>query len=141
MGGGRRWAGERAVQSDKRAFPRGLKALSINGTYRRGDPGLKSWDTSRAVSKQVQTAKPRPFKGSTNCEAAPFQSFFPPIVERENILDKCKLYLYPGRGRFDGADGCCVGWARILGGRGRVFPTWRARRPIAIPSSTGAYHG
>jgi hypothetical protein len=29
------------------------KALSIHSTYRRGDPGLKSWATSRALSKQL----------------------------------------------------------------------------------------
>src|ERR1039458_5047005 len=47
------------VQFDKRAFPRGLKPPSIHGAYRRGDPGLKSWATSRALSKQMQTA-PQP---------------------------------------------------------------------------------
>src|ERR1039458_1140745 len=38
------------------SLPSGAKALSIRGTYRRGDPGLKSWATSRALSKQMQTA-------------------------------------------------------------------------------------
>src|ERR1017187_6610894 len=44
------------VQFEKQAFPRGAKARSIHGTYRRGDPGLKSWATSRALSRRVQTA-------------------------------------------------------------------------------------
>src|ERR1039458_461658 len=46
--------------------PAGAKALSIHGTYRRGDPGLKSWATSRALSRQMQTGKPRPFKADAN---------------------------------------------------------------------------
>src|ERR1039458_7176835 len=33
----------------------GAKAPSFHGTYRHGDPGLKSWATSRALSKQLQS--------------------------------------------------------------------------------------
>ena len=33
----------------------GAKAPSFHGTYRREDPGLKSWATSRALSKQLQS--------------------------------------------------------------------------------------
>src|ERR1039458_2771164 len=61
-------------------LPSGAKALSIRGTHRRGDPGLKSWATSRALqgrcnceaeplSRQMQTAT-LPFAVSgANCEA------------------------------------------------------------------------
>src|ERR1017187_8334940 len=46
------------VMVSLRKLPSGAKALSIRGTYRRGDPGLKSWATSRALSKQTQTDPP-----------------------------------------------------------------------------------
>src|ERR1017187_9911706 len=57
------------VMVSLRKLPSGAKALSIRGTYRRGDPGLKSWATSRALSRQMQTAKPGPLKAKANCNS------------------------------------------------------------------------
>src|ERR1035438_6798864 len=85
---------------DKRAFPRGLKPcqfMVLIGAAEAAPFQSKCKLRSRALSKQVQTAKPRPFKASANCEAAPFQSKCRAEQSKLNARETCGALSRRGR--------------------------------------------